>query len=135
MVFLVIVCNAFCLASPFRYFFSQLLSFDSVNIEYLLRFSFLYLQWPYHRDNKDDKLDDGERAFHDAARPSWGPDETLVLTRPNYKRQLRRSLRENPDILNLGKPIHQTSAQDVRLAKFSTQVCPQQHIGMTMNEN
>jgi len=39
-------------------------------------------QWPYERQDKTLTIADGEKAFHDAGRPTWTTDETIILPRP-----------------------------------------------------
>ncbi|KAK5995057.1 Nucleoporin [Cladobotryum mycophilum] len=79
-------------------------------------------KWPYERQNKILTAEEGERAFHDASRPTWGPDETIVLTRSLDAAHSRRSIRDISDILTFQRSSIQTDRQDVRLAKFTTQV-------------
>ncbi|KAK2591656.1 hypothetical protein QQS21_010641 [Conoideocrella luteorostrata] len=78
-------------------------------------------QWPYERQDKNFTLEGEEKAYHDASRPTWGPDETLVVTRSLDTMQSRRSLRDHSDILQFQRSGIQTERQDLRLAKFSTE--------------
>ncbi|KAG5953175.1 hypothetical protein E4U53_006552 [Claviceps sorghi] len=78
-------------------------------------------QWPYERQDKNLTVDEEEMAYHNASRPTWGPDETLVITRSLDTMQFRRSLRNNSDILEFQRGGIQTERQDLRLAKFSTE--------------
>jgi nuclear pore complex protein Nup98-Nup96 len=65
-------------------------------------------------------IEESERAFHNAGRPTWGPDEVLVLTRPIDKTAMRRSARDMGDILSFQRSNIQTSKQDLRFARLST---------------
>ncbi|GAB0131744.1 hypothetical protein EsDP_00000203 [Epichloe bromicola] len=78
-------------------------------------------EWPYERQDKNLTVNEEEKAYHDAPRPTWGPDETLVVTRFSDAAQFRRSLRGNSDILQFQRSGIQTKRQDLRLAKFSAQ--------------
>ncbi|KAK2673402.1 hypothetical protein RAB80_010945 [Fusarium oxysporum f. sp. vasinfectum] len=49
-------------------------------------------KWPYKRQDKTMTLDRYEKTFHDAGRPTWGPDETLVVPRPLASEGSRRTL-------------------------------------------
>ncbi|CEJ90989.1 hypothetical protein VHEMI06737 [[Torrubiella] hemipterigena] len=79
-------------------------------------------KWPYQRQNKSMGVEDDEKAFHNVPRPTWGPNETLVAARPLGSRQFRHSLRDNTDILVFQRSGIQTDGQDLRLAKFATQL-------------
>lgn len=79
-------------------------------------------QWPYERQDKSLTVEEEEMAYHNASRPTWGPNETLVVTRSIDATQFRRSLRDNSDILQFQRGGIQTERQDVRLAKFSAEV-------------
>ncbi|TWU75965.1 hypothetical protein ED733_006741 [Metarhizium rileyi] len=76
-------------------------------------------QWPYERQNKNLPINSEEKAYHDACRATWGPDETLVLTMPLGKS--RRSFRDNLDLLQYHRSGIQSEGQDLRLAKFCTE--------------
>ncbi|KAG6005180.1 hypothetical protein E4U21_000372 [Claviceps maximensis] len=78
-------------------------------------------QWPYERQDKNLTVDDEEMKYHNASRPTWGPDETLVVTRSLDTTQFRRSFRSNSDILQFQRGGIQTERQDLRLAKFSVE--------------
>ncbi|KAG5923204.1 hypothetical protein E4U42_005020 [Claviceps africana] len=78
-------------------------------------------QWPYERQDKNLTVDEEEMAYHNASHPTWGPDETLVVTRSLGTTQFRRSLRDNTDILEFQRGGIQTERQDLRLAKFSAE--------------
>lgn len=79
------------------------------------------LQFPYDRQDKNLTVDESTKAYHDGSRPTWGPDETLVVTQPFGSH--RRSMRDNNDLLAFAKSNIQSSRQTVRLGKFSTEVC------------
>jgi nuclear pore complex protein Nup98-Nup96 len=68
-------------------------------------------------------LDGYEKAFHDAGRPTWGPDEMLVVPRPLVSDGGRRFLTQNGDILSFQRSTVQTEKQELRLATFATEVC------------
>ncbi|PNY28083.1 Nucleoporin [Tolypocladium capitatum] len=76
-------------------------------------------QWPYERQDKTSTVSEAEQAFHDASRPTWGPDETLVVTR--LLDAMQSSPLRDRDILTFQRSGIQTERQDLRLAKFSTQ--------------
>ncbi|KAG5976791.1 hypothetical protein E4U55_007244 [Claviceps digitariae] len=78
-------------------------------------------QWPYERQDKNLTVDEEEMAYHNACPPTWGPDETLVLTRSLDATQFRRSLRDNSGILQFQRGGIQTERQDIRLAKISAE--------------
>ncbi|KAM0265645.1 hypothetical protein ACHAQJ_000079 [Trichoderma viride] len=78
-------------------------------------------KWPYERQTKVLTAEDGERAFHSASRPTWGPDETLVLIRSLDGSHSRRSIRDNTDILTFQRSSIQTEEQDIRLATFTAE--------------
>ncbi|KEY67671.1 hypothetical protein S7711_03924 [Stachybotrys chartarum IBT 7711] len=77
--------------------------------------------WPYERQDKTLTIDPEEQAYHDASRPTWGPDEVLVVTRPIDGAKTRRVGRHIDDLLTFQKSGIQTSKQDLRLARFSTE--------------
>ncbi|PHH91050.1 hypothetical protein CDD83_1841 [Cordyceps sp. RAO-2017] len=77
-------------------------------------------QWPYERQDKTLSIDEAEKAFHNASRPTWGPDETLVVTRSLNVTQSSRPFRDSSGLLTFQRSGILTHAQDVRLAKFST---------------
>lgn len=56
------------------------------------------------------------------SRPTWGPDETLVLIRSLDGSHSRRSIRDNTDILTFQRSSIRTEEQDVRLATFAAEV-------------
>ncbi|PFH58897.1 hypothetical protein XA68_13064 [Ophiocordyceps unilateralis] len=74
-------------------------------------------EWPYERQEKGLAAGEAEQAFHNASRPTWGPGETLVMTRSLATAQ---SFRNGSSILAFQSSGIQTQQQDVRLAKFST---------------
>ncbi|CAM1502037.1 Fc.00g040210.m01.CDS01 [Cosmosporella sp. VM-42] len=78
-------------------------------------------KWPYERQDKTLTMDEGEKTFHDAGRPTWGPDETLVVTRPLEPENIRRAIRQNSDILAFQRSNIQTETQELRLATFSAE--------------
>ncbi|KAM0466223.1 hypothetical protein ACHAPV_001180 [Trichoderma viride] len=78
-------------------------------------------KWPYERQAKTATAEDGELAFHSASRPTWGPDETLVLIRSLDGSHSRRSIRDNADILTFQRSSIRTEEQDVRLATFAAE--------------
>jgi nuclear pore complex protein Nup98-Nup96 len=77
------------------------------------------MQWPYERQDKTLTMDETEQAFHDAARPTWGPDETLVLTSAS---PALNATAQGAGVLAVRRPLVQTEKQDVRLANFSAEV-------------
>ncbi|KAG8426367.1 hypothetical protein J3459_008206 [Metarhizium acridum] len=76
-------------------------------------------QWPYERQDKNFSVDSEEKAYHNAPRPTWGLDETLVVTRSLDTITSRRSFRGNSDLLQFQRSGIQTDRQDIRLAKLS----------------
>ncbi|KAL6890746.1 nuclear protein 96 domain-containing protein [Trichoderma evansii] len=76
---------------------------------------------PSERQAKFATAEDGELAFHSASRPTWGPDETLVLIRSLDGSHSRRSIRDNTDILTFQRSSIRTEEQDVRLATFAAE--------------
>ncbi|KAM0307753.1 hypothetical protein ACHAPM_000478 [Fusarium culmorum] len=78
-------------------------------------------KWPYQRQDKTMSLDGYEKAFHDAGRPTWGPDEMLVVPRPLGSDGGRRSLTQHADILSFQRSTAQTETQELRLATFATE--------------
>ncbi|KHO01683.1 nucleoporin SONB [Metarhizium album ARSEF 1941] len=77
-------------------------------------------QWPYERQDKNLAVNSDEKAYHKASRPTWGPDETLVVTRPLDTAKSRRIFQDN-DLLQFQRSGIQTERQDIRLAKFSVE--------------
>ncbi len=67
-------------------------------------------------------LDGYEKTFHDAGRPTWGPDETLVVPRPLVSEGSRRSLTHNTDLVSFQRCSIQTDKQELRLASFTMEV-------------
>ncbi|KAF7559081.1 hypothetical protein G7046_g5076 [Stylonectria norvegica] len=78
-------------------------------------------KWPYERQDKTLTMDEAEKTFHDAGRPTWGPDETLVLTRPLESSHARRAIHQTSEILSFQRSNIQSEKQEVRLATFSTE--------------
>ncbi|RFU73603.1 hypothetical protein TARUN_8649 [Trichoderma arundinaceum] len=78
-------------------------------------------KFPYERQAKILTAEEGERAFHSASRPTWGPDETLVLIRSLDGSHSRRSIRDTTDILTFQRSSIQTEEQDIRLATFAAE--------------
>ncbi|KAJ6442014.1 LOW QUALITY PROTEIN: nucleoporin SONB [Purpureocillium lavendulum] len=78
-------------------------------------------QWPYDRQDKTLTVDEAEQAFHDASRPTWGPDETLVVTRLLSTAQPNRTSRTASDVLTLQRSGIQTGRQDLRLGRLSSE--------------
>ncbi|KAK7220859.1 hypothetical protein V2G26_008862 [Clonostachys chloroleuca] len=81
-------------------------------------------KWPYERQPKSLEISDAEQAFHDASRPTWGPQETIVVTRkPKSLSTSRASFRSaSSDILSLQRSTIQTENQTVQLGKFSLEL-------------
>lgn len=79
-------------------------------------------QWPYERQDKTLTMSQDEKTFHDAGRPTWGPDETLVLSRPLTSENGRRALTQTSDLLSYQRSNIQTERQELRLATFATEV-------------
>ncbi|KOS17415.1 Nucleoporin nup189 [Escovopsis weberi] len=77
--------------------------------------------WPYERQDKVLTAEDGERAFHDASKPTWGPDETLVMARFADVATMRRSLRGGSDILAVQRTNVQTDRQDLCIARLAAE--------------
>ncbi|KAM0439963.1 hypothetical protein ACHAPT_001063 [Fusarium lateritium] len=77
-------------------------------------------KWPYQRQDKNLTIDHDEKVFHDAGRPTWGPDETLVVPRPFDPDSGRRSIPRTSDLLTFKRSTIQTETQELRLATFST---------------
>ncbi|KAJ4005235.1 hypothetical protein NW752_011273 [Fusarium irregulare] len=78
-------------------------------------------KWPYERQDKTMHLDGYEKTFHDAGRPTWGPDEMLVVPRRLISEGGRRSFTHNADILSFQRSTVQTDKQELRLATFATE--------------
>ncbi|KAK0765027.1 hypothetical protein N5P37_002501 [Trichoderma harzianum] len=78
-------------------------------------------KFPYERQAKTATAEEDERAFHSASRPTWGPDETLVLVRSLDGSHSRRSIRDASDILTYQRSSIQTDEQDIRLATFAAE--------------
>ncbi|KAM5346496.1 hypothetical protein ACJ41O_009501 [Fusarium nematophilum] len=79
-------------------------------------------KWPYERQDKTLTMDQDEKTFHDAGRPTWGPDETLVVPRPLAPESGRRNVSQNSDLLSFQRSTIQTERQELRLATFATEV-------------
>ncbi|KAL6875197.1 nuclear protein 96 domain-containing protein [Trichoderma novae-zelandiae] len=78
-------------------------------------------KFPYERQAKTLTAEEDERAFHSASRPTWGPDDTLVLIRSLDGSHSRRSIRDTTDILTFQRSSIQTDEQDIRLATFTAE--------------
>ncbi|KAL4724016.1 hypothetical protein ACLX1H_008620 [Fusarium chlamydosporum] len=78
-------------------------------------------KWPYERQDKTMNLEGYEKTFHDAGRPTWGPDEMLVVPRRLGLEGGRRSLTQSADILSFQRSTVQTEKQELRLATFATE--------------
>lgn len=68
-------------------------------------------------------MDEDQKTFYDAGRPTWGPAETLVLPRPLAPEHARRAVSQTSDLLTFQRSSIQSERQEVRLATFSTEVC------------
>lgn len=66
-------------------------------------------------------MSESEQAFHDAGRPTWGPQETLVVTSALSQRH-DQSIRDGSGVMAFQRPRIETESQVVRLANFSTLV-------------
>ncbi|KAJ4326154.1 hypothetical protein N0V84_003204 [Fusarium piperis] len=77
-------------------------------------------KWPYERQDKNLTIDHDEKVFHDAGRPTWGPNETLVVPRPFDPESGRRSIPRTSDLISFKRSTIQTETQELRLATFST---------------
>lgn len=78
-------------------------------------------KWPYERQDKTLTMDQDQKTFHDAGRPTWGPAETLVLPRPLAPEHARRAVSQTADLLTFQRSNIQSERQEVRLATFSTE--------------
>ncbi|KAL7951641.1 nuclear protein 96 domain-containing protein [Trichoderma barbatum] len=78
-------------------------------------------KFPYERQTKVLTAEEDERAFHSSSRPTWGPDETLVLIRSLDGSHSRRSIRDTSDILTFQRSSIQTDEQDIRIATFTAE--------------
>ncbi|RDA93721.1 hypothetical protein CP533_0267 [Ophiocordyceps camponoti-saundersi (nom. inval.)] len=76
-------------------------------------------EWPYERQGESLTVGEAEQVYHNASRPTWGPGETLVVTRSLYTAQ---TFKRHRGIMSFQRSGIQTTQQDVRLAKFSTAV-------------
>ncbi|KPM42891.1 Nucleoporin [Neonectria ditissima] len=76
-------------------------------------------KWPYERQDKTLTMDEDLKTFHDSGRPTWGPRETLVLTRPLVPANGRR-LASHSDILTFQRSNIQSEKQELRMATFAT---------------
>lgn len=66
-------------------------------------------------------MDEDQKTFYDAGRPTWGPAETLVLPRPLAPEHARRAVSQTSDLLTFQRSSIQSERQEVRLATFSTE--------------
>lgn len=78
-------------------------------------------KFPYERQDKNLTIEESEQNFHNAGRPTWGPDEMLVVPRPMASAPFRRSLRDSSDILTFQRCSIHTATQDLRIARFATE--------------
>ncbi|KAH6894313.1 nuclear protein 96-domain-containing protein [Thelonectria olida] len=78
-------------------------------------------KWPYERQDKTLNMDPSEKAYHDAGRPTWGPDETLVLTRRLPLEHMRRSTSRSNDLVSFRRSNVQSTQQEVRLASLAAE--------------
>ncbi|KAF4468920.1 hypothetical protein FALBO_4177 [Fusarium albosuccineum] len=78
-------------------------------------------KWPYERQDKTLTMDNDEKTFHDAGRPTWGPDETLVFPRSLIPDNGRRPIAQTSDLLSFQRSTIQTEKQELRLATFATE--------------
>ncbi|KAI8303210.1 Nucleoporin [Colletotrichum sp. SAR11_240] len=83
-----------------------------------------FVQWPYERQTKSfadqSNMSEADRSFHNAMRPSWGPDGTLIFatTREPLGASSRRSKTND---LMLTKNVVQARGQFIEAAKFSNE--------------
>ncbi|KAK7419971.1 hypothetical protein QQZ08_010607 [Neonectria magnoliae] len=76
-------------------------------------------KWPYERQDKTLTMDEDLKTFHDSGRPTWGPKETLVLTRPLASGNGRQFASQS-DILTFQHSNIQSEKQELRMATFAT---------------
>jgi nuclear pore complex protein Nup98-Nup96 len=70
-------------------------------------------------------MDQQERDWHDAVRPTWGPNGTLVFAATPSESPFGRSGRitEKNGLMTVMKGGIVTESQDIRIAKFTNEVC------------
>ncbi|KAH7175687.1 nuclear protein 96-domain-containing protein [Dactylonectria macrodidyma] len=78
-------------------------------------------KWPYERQDKTLTMGQDEKTFHNAGRPTWGPNETLVISRPLAPEHARRAIPQNSDLLTFQRSNIQSEKQEICLANFSTE--------------
>ncbi|KAF4978595.1 hypothetical protein FZEAL_5044 [Fusarium zealandicum] len=78
-------------------------------------------KWPYERQDKNMTMDQDEKTFHDAGRPTWGPHETLVVPRSLALEGSRRGIAQSSDLLSFQRSTIHTEKQELRLATFATE--------------
>ncbi|KAH7157662.1 nuclear protein 96-domain-containing protein [Dactylonectria estremocensis] len=78
-------------------------------------------KWPYERQDKTLTMGEDEKTFHNAGRPTWGPSETLVLSRPLAPEHARRAISQHSDLLTFQRSNIQSETQEICLANFSTE--------------
>ncbi|KAI9151665.1 Nucleoporin NUP145 [Paramyrothecium foliicola] len=76
-------------------------------------------KFPYERQEKTPSINESDRAFHEAGRPSWGPNELLVFPKLSDRARQRRIARDVGDIISFQKSSIQTSKQELRMARLS----------------
>ncbi|KAF4475973.1 Nucleoporin NUP145 [Colletotrichum fructicola Nara gc5] len=83
-----------------------------------------FVQWPYERQTKSfadqSNMSEADRSFHNAMRPSWGPDGTLIFatTREPLGAPSRRT---KTDDLMLTRNVVQARGRFIEAAKFSNE--------------
>ncbi|KAI1866858.1 uncharacterized protein JN550_007405 [Neoarthrinium moseri] len=83
--------------------------------------------WPYKRMTKtldENDLDDKDRAWHDALRPTWGPSGTLVFAATPQETPFGRTGRiaEKNGLMTVMKGAIVSESQDIRIAKFTNEM-------------
>lgn len=67
-------------------------------------------------------MDSNDRAFHDALRPTWGPDGTLVLaTTPKLLTRSSKRAVEKDGIMSMSRLNIVSETRDIRFAKFANE--------------
>ncbi|KAI5464757.1 nuclear protein 96-domain-containing protein [Mariannaea sp. PMI_226] len=78
-------------------------------------------KWPYERQDKTLNMDADEKTYHDAGRPTWGPEDTLVMPRQLAPEHLRRSMSRHSGLLTYRRSNIQTENQELRLGRLTAE--------------
>ncbi|CAN8098434.1 unnamed protein product [Discula destructiva] len=83
-------------------------------------------KFPYKRQDQsahdEDDMDANDTAFHDAMRPNWGPDGTLVLAAaPKVLSRSSKRMVEKDGIMSMSRLNIVSANRDIRFAKFANE--------------